>query len=170
MKSRLHITPCLWFDDQAEEAAKYYCDVFPNSKIIDESHYGEAGRDQHGRAPGSVMTVSFELDGRPFTALNGGPHFRFSEAISLQLFCETQAEIDRYWKKLSADPKSEQCGWLKDKYGLSWQVVPAVLPELLRDPKDPGAQRAMEAMLGMKKLEIAALRHAYAGEPAMASR
>ena len=120
------IVPCLWFDSQAEEAAKYYTGIFKNSKITNVSHYTEAGREIHGRKAGSVMTVAFELDGQPFTALNGGPDFKFNEAISFQVICETQKEIDHYWDKLSqgGDPKAQQCGWLKDKFGLSWQVVP----------------------------------------------
>jgi predicted 3-demethylubiquinone-9 3-methyltransferase (glyoxalase superfamily) len=159
------ISPCLWFDSQAEEAAKFYCSVFKNSKITSTARYGEAGREIHGRPPGSVMTVAFELNGQPFTALNGGPVFKFNEAISFQVHCKTQDEIDHYWDKLSTggDPKAQQCGWLKDKFGVSWQVVPNVLPDMVKDHTSPKAQRAMNAMLKMKKLNIAELEKAYAG-------
>jgi predicted 3-demethylubiquinone-9 3-methyltransferase (glyoxalase superfamily) len=157
------IGPCLWFDDQAEQAARYYTGIFKRSRITRINRYGTAGHEIHKRPAGSVMTVAFELDGLPFTALNGGPLFKFSEAISLQVFCETQEEIDDYWEKLSAggDEKARQCGWLKDRYGVSWQVVPTILPELVGDPDSPKSQRAMEAMMGMKKLDIAALKRAY---------
>jgi predicted 3-demethylubiquinone-9 3-methyltransferase (glyoxalase superfamily) len=157
------ISPCLWFDSQAEEAARFYTGIFKNSRIRSISRYGEAGHEVHGRAAGSVMTVEFELDGQPVTALNGGPLFKFSEAISLQVECKTQGEINYYWEKLSAggDPQAQQCGWLKDRYGLSWQVVPAMLPEMVKDPDSKKSQRAFEAMLKMKKLDIAALKRAY---------
>jgi predicted 3-demethylubiquinone-9 3-methyltransferase (glyoxalase superfamily) len=153
------ISPCLWFDDQAEEAAAFYTGIFSNSKITSTARYGEAGKEIHGRKPGSVMTMAFELDGQPFTALNGGPVFKFNEAISLQIYCDTQDEIDHYWEKLSegGDEKAQQCGWLKDKFGVSWQVVPRILGELLR------SQRAMNAMFKMKKLNIDELRCANAG-------
>jgi predicted 3-demethylubiquinone-9 3-methyltransferase (glyoxalase superfamily) len=159
------ITPCLWFDKQAEEAAKFYIGIFKHSKIVQVSRYGEAGREVHGQAPGTVMTVAFELDGQTFTALNGGPVFKFNEAISFQINCETQAEVDHYWGKLSqgGDEKAQQCGWLKDKYGLSWQVVPRVLIEMLTDPDRAKSQRAMQAMLQMKKIDIDKLKRAYAG-------
>ena len=159
------IAPCLWFDDQAEEAAKFYTSVFRNSKIGTIARYGEAGHEFHGRPPGSVMTVSFELDGQPFTALNGGPAFRFNEAISFQVMCETQEEVDYYWEKLSAggDVKAQQCGWLKDRFGVSWQVVPEVVTQLVSDPDSEKSQRAMQALLQMKKLDIAELKRAYAG-------
>jgi predicted 3-demethylubiquinone-9 3-methyltransferase (glyoxalase superfamily) len=159
------IAPCLWFDRQAEEAATFYVSIFKNSKITSILRYGEAGQDIHKRPPGSVMTVDFELDGQRMTALNGGPLFTFNEAISLQVFCDTQEEIDSYWERLSqgGDPRAQQCGWLKDKYGLSWQVVPNGMEEMLKDPESPGARRAMEAMLKMKKLDIAALNRAYEG-------
>ena len=158
------IAPCLWFDSQAEEAAAFYVSVFKNSRIVSVARYTEAGREVHKRQPGSVMTVAFELDGQPFTALNGGPVFKFNEAISLQVNCDTQEEVDYYWQKLSqsGDPKAQQCGWLKDRYGLSWQIVPKVLPELLKDHKSATAQRAMEAMLRMKKIDIAELERATA--------
>jgi predicted 3-demethylubiquinone-9 3-methyltransferase (glyoxalase superfamily) len=159
------ITPCLWFDSQAEEAAKFYTGIFRNSKITQVSHYGEAGREVHGRPVGSVMTVAFELDGQAFTALNGGPVFRFNEAISLQINCETQAEVDHFWERLSegGDPKAQQCGWLKDRYGVSWQVVPSVLPRLMSDPDPAKSGRAMQAMLQMKKIDIDKLERAAAG-------
>jgi predicted 3-demethylubiquinone-9 3-methyltransferase (glyoxalase superfamily) len=159
------ISPCLWFDNQAEEAARFYTGVFKNSKIGRVSHYGEAGQEIHGRPPGSVMTVEFELDGQRFTALNGGPIFKFNEAISLEIACENQKEVDYYWEKLGAggDPNAQVCGWLKDKFGVSWQVVPAMLADLLADQTSPNAQRAMNAMLKMKKLDIAALERAYEG-------
>jgi predicted 3-demethylubiquinone-9 3-methyltransferase (glyoxalase superfamily) len=158
------IAPCLWFDHQAEEAAKFYVSVFRNSKITSVSRYSNAGQEIHRRPPGSVMVVAFELEGQPFTALNGGPEFKFNEAISLEIHCETQQEIDYYWDKLSqgGDPKAQQCGWLKDKYGVSWQVVPRVLLELMKDHESATAQRVMVAMLRMKKLDIAQLERAAA--------
>ena len=164
MPSIQKITPCLWFDHQAEEAAKFYTSVFRNSRIVKVSRYGDARQEFHGRPPGSVMTVAFELEGQSFTALNGGPHFKFNEAISLQVMCETQDEVDSYWEKLRAggDEKAQQCGWLKDRYGLSWQVVPTVLPELISDPRPEKSQRTMNAMLRMKKLDIEALKRAHA--------
>ena len=156
------ITPCLWFDDQAEEAVKFYTVIFRNSKIVNIARYGEAGREIHRKPAGSVMTVAFELDGQPFTALNGGPVFKFNEAISFQINCETQEEVDYYWEKLSegGDEKVQQRGWLKDKYGVSWQVVPKVLPEMLSNPDSEKSQRAMKAMLQMKKIDIAELERA----------
>jgi len=162
------ITPCLWFDSQAEEAARFYTGIFNHSKIRTITRYTEAGHEAHGRPAGSVMTVEFDLNGQPFTALNGGPHFKFSEAISFQIMCRDQEEVDHYWNKLSqgGDPNAQQCGWLKDKYGLSWQVVPTVLVELMSDPDKEKAGRAMEAMLQMKKLDIAELERAFAGETA----
>jgi predicted 3-demethylubiquinone-9 3-methyltransferase (glyoxalase superfamily) len=159
------ITPCLWFDHQAEEAARFYTSIFKNSKIDKITRYSEAGKEIHGKEPGSVLTVAFELDGQSFTALNGGPIFKFNEAVSFQVMCQTQEEIDYFWDKLSAggDPQSQQCGWLKDKYGLSWQIVPRILPDLIADHTSPKSQRAMQAMLRMKKLDIAQLQKAYAG-------
>ena len=161
------IAPCLWFENQAEEAAAFYTSVFKNSRVTSVSRYSEAGQSVHRRPPGSVMVVDFELDGQPFTALNGGPQFTFNEAISLQVNCDTQQEIDYYWDKLSkgGDPKAQQCGWLKDRFGVSWQVVPARMAEYMKDAESAGAKRAMEAMLGMKKLDIAAIERAVAGEP-----
>jgi predicted 3-demethylubiquinone-9 3-methyltransferase (glyoxalase superfamily) len=162
------IAPCLWFDSQAEEAAAFYVSVFRNSKILSVARYPKAGQEIHKRPPGSVMVVDFELDGQAFSALNGGPVFTFNEAVSLQVFCDSQDEIDYYWEKLSqgGDPKSQQCGWLKDKYRLSWQVVPKRLTEMLKDHESPQAQRAFEAMLRMKKIDIAELERAYTGERA----
>jgi predicted 3-demethylubiquinone-9 3-methyltransferase (glyoxalase superfamily) len=161
----VQIAPCLWFADQAEEAANFYVSIFKNSRIRDLTRYSDAGQEIHQRPAGSVMTVEFELDGQRMTALNGGPVFKFNEAVSLQVFCETQEEIDSYWEKLGqgGDPQAQQCGWLKDKYGLSWQVVPKGMEEMMKDHTSPGAKRAMEAMLKMKKLDIAALQRAYAG-------
>ena len=165
MANNRRIAPCLWFDGRAEEAASFYTAIFPNSKVGRVSRYGEAGHEVHGRKPGSVMTVAFELDGQPFTALNGGPQFRFNEAISFQIDCESQSEVDAYWEKLSkgGDPKAQQCGWLKDKFGVSWQVVPRVLIELMADPDSAKSGRVMEAMLKMKKIDIAELKRAAAG-------
>lgn len=165
MASKVRITPCLWFDNQAEEADRYYVAIFKNSKIKDVGRYGEAGKEIHGRPPGSVMIVEFELEGQTFTALNGGPLFRFNEAVSLQVRCKDQAEVDYYWEKLSAggDPKAQQCGWLKDRYGLSWQIVPDVIPKLLGDRESAAGQRAMNEMMQQKKPDIAALQSAFDG-------
>lgn len=159
------INPCLWFDDQAEQAAKFYTGIFPNSRIVSVSRYGKAGQEIHGRPPGSVMLVAFELDRQSFTALNGGPVFKFNEAVSLQVNCETQEEVDYYWNKLGAggDPEAQQCGWLKDRYGLSWQIVPTLMAELFKGEATPQCERAMGAMLRMKKLDIAALKRAFDG-------
>lgn len=158
------ITPFLWFAHQAEEAANFYISIFKNSRIVTVTRYSEVGREIHGRPPDSVMTVVFELDGQTFIALNGGLVFQFSEAISFQVNCETQKEIDYYWSALSqgGDPKAQQCGWLKDRYGVSWQVVPARLTELIKDHTSDTAKRAMEAMLRMKKIDIAELERAVA--------
>jgi predicted 3-demethylubiquinone-9 3-methyltransferase (glyoxalase superfamily) len=155
----------LWFDNEAEQAAEFYTGIFKNSRIATITRYGKGGFEVHHRPAGSVMVVVFELDGQEFTALNGGPVFKFNEAISLQVDCKTQDEIDYYWEKLSAggDPKAQQCGWLKDKYGLSWQVVPTMMAELFKDENSAKSQRAMDAMLRMKKLDIAKLEKAYAG-------
>jgi predicted 3-demethylubiquinone-9 3-methyltransferase (glyoxalase superfamily) len=159
------ITPCLWFDDQAEEAAKFYTAIFPNSQLVSMTRYGESGHEVHGRPAGTVMIVAFELAGHAFTALNGGPVFTFNEAVSFQVSCATQEEVDYYWEKLAAggDERAQQCGWLKDKYGVSWQIVPTALVAMLNDPDAAKAQRAMEAMLHMKKIDIAQLQRAYAG-------
>ncbi len=159
------IAPCLWFEHQAEEAAKFYTGIFKNSRIGKISRYGDAGREIHRRPSGSVMTVTFELDGQEFTALNGGPIFTFNEAISFQVYCRDQEEVDYYWEKLGegGDERAKQCGWLKDKYGVSWQIVPKMLPDLVGDPDSEKSQRAMTAMLQMKKIDIAAMERAYAG-------
>jgi predicted 3-demethylubiquinone-9 3-methyltransferase (glyoxalase superfamily) len=159
------IAPCLWFDNQGEEAARFYTGIFKNSKIVAISRYTETGQEVHGQKPGSVMTVAFELEGQSFTALNGGPVFKFNEAISLQISCESQEEVDHYWNKLSegGDDKAQQCGWLKDRFGVSWQVVPRVLVAMLLDDDKAKAERAMSAMLKMKKLDIAQLKRAYDG-------
>ncbi len=160
------ITPCLWFDTQAEEAAKFYCSVFKNSKITAVSRYPEAGQDIHHKPAGSVMVVAFEIDGMPFTALNGGPNFKFDEAVSFQVMCETQADIDYYWKALTEGGQESPCGWLKDKFGLSWQVVPAAIPKMMADPDAKKSARVMNAFMTMKKLDLAAIERAYAGKAA----
>jgi predicted 3-demethylubiquinone-9 3-methyltransferase (glyoxalase superfamily) len=152
------MTTCLWFDTEGEDAANFYTSVFPNSRITDVSRYGEAGP----REAGSVMTVNFELDGQPFVALNGGPDFTFNEAISFQIDCKGQDEVDHYWQALSEGGEEGPCGWLKDKFGVSWQVIPAALPRLLGDPDEEKAQRVMAAMLKMKKLEVDELERAAA--------
>lgn len=154
------LVPCLWFDTKAEEAATYYCGIFKNSRITRVDRYTEAGHEVHRKPAGSVMVVAFELDGQQFTALNGGPEFTFTEAISFQVLCEDQQEIDYYWDKLGAggDPKAQVCGWLKDRYGLSWQVVPRNMPDL----STPTGKKQMEAFLKMKKIDIAALERAAA--------
>jgi len=159
------ITPCLWFDYQAEEAVTFYTAIFKNSRIVQVARYGEAGREIHGKPAGTVMTVAFELEGQAFTALNGGPLFKFNEAISFQVSCGTQAEVDHYWEKLSegGDVNAQQCGWLKDKYGASWQIVPRVLVEMITDPDSKKSQRVMGTMLQMKKIDIDGLKRAYAG-------
>ena len=154
------ITPFLWFNNQAEEAAKFYTSIFKDSRIGKIARYGEAGEKASGRPAGSVMTVEFQLAGQDFVALNGGPHFKFTEAISLVVSCNTQAEVNWYWKKLSAGGKEVQCGWLKDRYGLCWQVVPTVLGELLSDKDASKSQRVMQAMLKMVKLDIKQLKQA----------
>ena len=157
------VTPCLWFDHQAEEAALFYTSIFHNSRIVHISRYGEAGHEIHGKPAGTVMAVAFELSGQAFTALNGGPAFKFNEAISFQVSCDTQDEVDHYWNKLSqgGDETAQQCGWLKDKYGVSWQIIPHVLLEMLSDPDIEKSQRVTTAMLQMKQLNIDALKQAY---------
>ena len=158
------ISVCLWFDGQAEEAASFYTSIFPNSRIGSVSRYDEEGARVSGMPKGSVMTVEFVLDGQPFIALNGGPLFKFTEAMSLVVSCATQAEVDAFWTRLSAAGGQEvQCGWLKDRFGVSWQIVPSVLPEMLRDPDPARARRVMTAMLTMKKIDITALKRAYDG-------
>jgi predicted 3-demethylubiquinone-9 3-methyltransferase (glyoxalase superfamily) len=158
------ISPCLWFDHQAEDAARFYTAIFKDSKIVAISRYPEVGQEIHGKPPGSVMVVAFELNGQSFTALNGGPIFKFNEAVSFQIECATQEEVDYYWERLSeaGDPEAQQCGWLKDKFGLSWQIVPKVLSELLTNPDNAKSQRVFQAMLKMKKLDIKGLQRAFA--------
>jgi predicted 3-demethylubiquinone-9 3-methyltransferase (glyoxalase superfamily) len=158
------INPCLWFDTEAEEAARFYCSIFKNSKVGTISRYGNEGKEIHGKEAGSVMAVEFELDGQRFAALNGGPLFKFSEAISFQIHCDDQKEVDYFWAKLSDGGEEGPCGWLKDRYGLSWQVVPKVLFEMLVDPDQAKSQRVTKAFLQMKKFDIAALERAYAGQ------
>jgi predicted 3-demethylubiquinone-9 3-methyltransferase (glyoxalase superfamily) len=151
------ITPCLWFDDQAEEAVRFYTAIFKNSKVRKVARCGEGGP----RPKGSVLTVLFQLDGQEFLALNGGPNFKFTEALSLIVNCKTQKEVDRMWEKLSEGGEKGQCGWLKDKYGLSWQIVPTVLAKLVTDPDPARAARVLQAMMGMQKLDIKGLKKAY---------
>ena len=157
------IIPCLWFDDKAEEASTFYASVFKNSKIGDVTRYGKEGYEIHRREAGSVLTVEFEIEGQKFVALNGGPVFKFNEAISFQVRCETQKEIDYYWEKLSegGDEQAQQCGWLKDKYGVSWQIVPIVLGKMLQDKDTKKSDRVMKALLQMRKLDVMALMRAY---------
>lgn len=159
------IAPCLWFDNQAEDAAKFYVSIFKNSGIGTVTRYGKEGFEIHGGREGSVLTVTFRLEGQEFTALNGGPLFKFTEAISFVVKCETQAEVDRYWDKLreGGDERAQQCGWLKDKYGVSWQIVPAALLKMMADTDTVKSDRVMKALLQMKKLDLAALRRAYDG-------
>ncbi|WP_242107960.1 VOC family protein [Luteimonas aquatica] len=156
------ISPFLWFDGQAEEAVAYYVETFDNARILTTTRYNEEGARASGQPEGSVMVVAFELDGQRFSAINGGPHFKFNEAVSFVVNCETQAEVDRYWDRLSAggDERAQQCGWLKDRFGLSWQIVPRQVGELLSDPDVEKGRRAMAAILRMKKIDIAALERA----------
>jgi predicted 3-demethylubiquinone-9 3-methyltransferase (glyoxalase superfamily) len=163
-ETKQKITPCLWFDTQAEEAANFYISVFKNSRIKHVSRYGKAGREVHGKEAGSVMVVEFEIDGQSFTALNGGPHFKFNEAVSFQVSCETQAEIDHFWSRLSQGGQESRCGWLKDKYGVSWQIVPSVLPQMMASADGATADRVMNAVLKMKKFDLDVLNRAYAGQ------
>ena len=160
------ITPCLWFDDKAEEAVNFYVSVFKDSKVLSTLRYDAESAKASGRPEGSVLTVEFQIAGQKFLALNGGPIFKLTEAVSFMIDCKDQKEVDYYWDKLSegGDPAAQQCGWLKDRYGLSWQVVPSILNELLQDKDQAKAQRAMSAMLQMKKLDIAALKKAHAGK------
>lgn len=160
------ITPFLWFDSDAEEAAKFYVSIFGNSRIQSTARYEEEAARAAGRPKGSVMTVAFELDGQQFTALNGGPVFKFTEAISLVVNCETQDEVDHFWERLSAGGQQVQCGWLKDRFAVSWQVVPTVLIEMLHDKDPEKSRRVMAAMLTMKKISIDGLRAAYEGRSA----
>jgi predicted 3-demethylubiquinone-9 3-methyltransferase (glyoxalase superfamily) len=160
------ITTCLWFDTQAEEAARYYVSIFKNSRITTIAHYPDAGEAVHGKKAGTVLIVAFELDGCSFTALNGGPHFKFNEAISLQVDCATQEEVDYFTEKLGAggDPDAQQCGWVQDKYGVSWQVVPSIVTKLLTGPAPEKSARAFAAIMEMKKIDIAAVQRAYDSE------
>lgn len=155
------MTPCLWFDKDAEEAVNFYTSIFPNSKILNTTHYGKEGFEIHHMPEGTVLTIEFELDGQKFLALNGGPVFKFNEAVSFIIECKDQEEVDYYWEKLSAVPESEQCGWLKDKFGLSWQVTPTILDKLITDPDREKAGRVMNAMLKMKKIIIEDLKIAF---------
>jgi predicted 3-demethylubiquinone-9 3-methyltransferase (glyoxalase superfamily) len=163
---KLKMTTCLWFDGQAEEAAKFYTSIFPNSKITSIQRYLEAGKEYHGREPGSVMVVEWELDGHRFVGLNGGPQFKFSEAVSFQIDCASQEEVDYYWGKLGegGDPAKQQCGWIADKFGLAWQVVPTVLKEMLGSEDKEAAGRATLAMMHSTKFDIAQLEKAFRGE------
>jgi predicted 3-demethylubiquinone-9 3-methyltransferase (glyoxalase superfamily) len=163
MASKHPITPCLWFDTQAEEAAHFYVSIFEDSEIEAITRYGKEGFEIHGKPAGAVMTVSFRLRGAPYVALNGGPHFELNEAFSLQVFCDTQAEIDHYWAELSRGGEEGRCGWLEDKFGVSWQVVPAVLPRMLLDPDEKKSARATNAFLQMRKFDLAALQRAFEG-------
>ena len=157
------ITPCLWFDHQAEETAKFYVSIFKNSKIGKVARYGEAGAKVSGQPKGSVMTVTFRLDGQDFMALNGGPDHKFTEAISFFVDCKTQEEVDELWNKLTEDGEEGPCGWLKDKFGLSWQIVPRGMSEMMNDPDKAKSERAFQAMLEMKKLDVDTLRRAFNG-------
>ena len=155
------ITPFLWFDDDAEEAVKFYVSIFKNSKIGRMTRYGEEGAKVSGRPEGTVMTIAFQLEGQAFAALNGGPHFKFTEAISLVVNCKTQKEVDELWEKLSEGGEEGQCGWLKDKYGLSWQIVPTVLSKMLQDKDPKKSERVMQALIQMRKFDIKRLKQAY---------
>jgi predicted 3-demethylubiquinone-9 3-methyltransferase (glyoxalase superfamily) len=157
------ITPCLWFDGQAEEAAAFYTSIFKDSRIVKTSRFTDVGREVHGRPAGSVMTVAFDIAGQPFTALNGGPHFKFNEAISFQVSCETQDEIDYFWTRLSDGGEESMCGWLKDRFGVSWQIIPALLADLFTGADPARSDRAMQALLRMKKIDLAELERAMAG-------
>ena len=165
MRLTTRITPCLWFDHQAEEAARFYVSIFPNAKILGVTRHSGAGFESHGQSEGSVLMVSFELEGQPFSALNGGPAFTFNEAVSLQINCDSQEEIDYYWERLTrgGDPKAQQSGWLEDKYGLSWQITPTALSTMLKNYKSAEAWRVMEALMQMKKIDLYELDSAFAG-------
>jgi predicted 3-demethylubiquinone-9 3-methyltransferase (glyoxalase superfamily) len=166
MASMKKMSTCLWFDGQAEEAARFYTSIFPGSKITQVTHYGDEGHDVHKHAAGSVLTVSFTLDGNEFTGLNGGPEFKFNEAISFEIHCDTQKDIDYFWDKLTpgGDPTAQVCGWLKDRYGVSWQVAPSQMYEWLADSPNPASERVMKVMMQMKKLDLAKLKAAYEGK------
>ena len=162
--AKQRIMPCLWFDTEAENAANFYCSVFKNSRITEISRYGNEGFEKHGKRVGSVMVVAFELEGQKFVALNGGPHFKFSEAISFQVHCDSQKEVDYFWDKLTDGGEEGPCGWLKDKFGLSWQVVPTTLIEMVTAEDPIKVQRVTKAFLQMKKFDISALRRAFEGQ------
>ncbi|HEX3126354.1 MAG TPA: VOC family protein [Thermoanaerobaculia bacterium] len=159
------ISPFLWFDTEAEEAARFYTGIFKSSRITQIARYSDAGQEVHGKPAGTVLTVAFEIEGQPFTALNGGPQFKFNESVSFQISCDSQEEVDYYWEKLTegGDKNAQQCGWLKDKYGLSWQVVPSVIPGMLTDPDPEKVKRVMEVVMRSKKFDIAELKRAYEG-------
>lgn len=159
------ISPFLWFNDNAEPAVKFYTSVFKKSKILAVTHYDDAGANASGRTEGSVMTIEFELEGQRFVALNGGPHFKFTEAVSFVVYCQTQAELDKFWRKLSAGGQEGQCGWLKDKFGLSWQIVPSILPELLCANDPAKAHHVLQAIFKMQKLDIKTLKNAAKSIP-----
>lgn len=162
--SKQKISPCLWFDGKAEEAAKFYVSIFPNSRIVHTSHYGEVGQEQHRQKPGSVMTVAFELEGQSFLGLNAGPRFKFNESVSFIVYCETQTEVDRYWDALTANGgEPGPCGWLKDQFGLSWQITPTKLLDMVTSSDKTKAGRAMGAMMQMSKIDIAKIEAAYEG-------
>ena len=165
LASSSKITPCLWFSNNAEEAAQFYVGIFPNARIVQTTRYPEAGKEVHGQTPGSVLTVDFVLDGQSFTGLNGGPVFTFTEAVSFQIMCETQDEVDHYWSRLGdgGPVEAQQCGWVKDRFGLSWQVVPKGMVRMLSDPDGVKVNRVFGAMMQMKKLDLAALERAFAG-------
>ena len=165
MHSLQKITPCLWFNDRAEEAAEYYVSIFRNAKLCEISRYPEVGKEHHGHDAGTVMTVAVELDGQRFTLMNGGPQFQFSPAVSFQINCESQEEVDYFWERLSdgGAPEAQACGWLADKFGVSWQVVPTILISMITDSDPEKCNRVMSALLQMKKLDIAGLKKAYAG-------
>ena len=171
MLSTKRIVPSLWFDGRAEEAANYYTEIFDDSKILRTTYYPNTGQDIHKQPAGSVMTVEFELEGQKFLALNGGPEFKFTEAVSFIVYCESQQEIDYFWDKLSAggDPKAQQCGWLKDKFGVSWQVTPSILDEMMADKDKEKVARVMDAFMPMKKLDLAELKEAYSGKRKLAT-
>jgi predicted 3-demethylubiquinone-9 3-methyltransferase (glyoxalase superfamily) len=164
--AKQRMAPCLWLDTQAEEAARFYCSVFKNSKLGRISRFPDAGQEVHGKAAGSVMTAEFELDGQPFVALNGGPQFKLDEAVSFQFYCDTQDDIDHYWDALTEGGQEKPCGWLKDKFGLSWQVVPSATPGMMTDADPMRSAQVMNAFMKMKKFDLAALRRAYDGEVA----
>jgi predicted 3-demethylubiquinone-9 3-methyltransferase (glyoxalase superfamily) len=166
MATMKKMTSCLWFDKEAEDAAKYYTSIFKNAKINRIARYGKEGQDIHGGKEGAVMTVEFELEGQQFLGLNGGPHFKFNEAVSFVINCDTQEEIDYYWEKLGkgGDPKSQQCGWLKDKFGLSWQVTPSIMGDMFNESPTDRTERVMKVMMQMKKLDIKELQKAYDGK------